>query len=163
MTIGHVGHLSRKRIDSREILLLKARMLIENLLLGHTVGEPAENVIYCDPHSSDARLTVSLIRFDRDPPGEDVISRLWRKFMRAAFLPETPISRGENPKVASSNLAPATALRRAPALPPTPLCDGTPAENPFESLAGRLKRGYGPAMASRNSARFAREHEIMKL
>jgi len=49
-----------------EVLLLKAGMLIQNLLLGHAVRQPAENVIHRDPHTANAGLSVALIRFDRN-------------------------------------------------------------------------------------------------
>jgi hypothetical protein len=39
-------------------------MFVEDLLLSHPVGKPAEDVINRDPHAADARLTVPLVRFE---------------------------------------------------------------------------------------------------
>jgi hypothetical protein len=66
VAVGHIGHLCRKRVDRREVLFLEAGMFVENLFLSHTVREPAENVIYRDPHAANARLAVPFAGLDRD-------------------------------------------------------------------------------------------------
>jgi len=63
---GHISHLCRKCVDGREVFLLETRMLIENFILGHSMGQPAQNLIDRNPHPANARLAVPLIGFDRD-------------------------------------------------------------------------------------------------
>jgi hypothetical protein len=66
VAIGQVGHLCRKRIDSREVLFLETGMFVEDLLLSHPMREPAKDVIHRNPHAADTRLAVPFVGFDRD-------------------------------------------------------------------------------------------------
>jgi len=78
LAVGHIGHLCRKRVDSREVIFLKAGMFVEDFLLSHPVREPAKDIIDRDPHATNARLAVPFVGLDRDARCPDVITRLWR-------------------------------------------------------------------------------------
>lgn len=66
VAVSRVRHLRRKRVNGCEVLLFETRMLTENLIFGHSVGEPSENIIDRDAHAADARLAVPLVGFDRN-------------------------------------------------------------------------------------------------
>src|SRR5882762_983683 len=66
MAVGRVSHVCREGVYGCEVFFLEARMLIENILFGHAVGQPAKNIIHCDPHPANTGFPVALISFDRD-------------------------------------------------------------------------------------------------
>src|SRR5437764_8753462 len=62
-----IGDVCREDVYGCEVLFLEPRVLLEDLLLGHSVGQPAQNVVYRDPHSANTGLAVALVCLNGDP------------------------------------------------------------------------------------------------
>jgi hypothetical protein len=67
MTVGGVRHVLQQRHGQLRSLLSQDPDAPRDFLFGHTVGQPAENVIHRDPHPTNARFTVPLVRLYRYP------------------------------------------------------------------------------------------------
>ena len=53
-------------INRGEVFFFETRMLIQYLLLGHAVGQPAKHIVDRDAHPANAGSAVALIYFDGD-------------------------------------------------------------------------------------------------
>jgi hypothetical protein len=92
--IGTAASIGGETIDVRKIRLLEVRMLIEDLVFGHSGTQPGEHVPDSDPEASDAGLSPALPRLDRNPAYYSNFHFGNSNRQYAIFSGETPVNAG---------------------------------------------------------------------
>ena len=64
--VGGVSHVRSEGIHGGKVFLLEAWMFLQDLFFSHSVGQPAENVIYGNPHPANAWSAIALVGLDSD-------------------------------------------------------------------------------------------------
>jgi hypothetical protein len=64
--VGGVSDVRSEGIHGGKVFFLEAWMFLQDLFLSHSMGQPAENVIYGNPHPANAWFAIALISLDSD-------------------------------------------------------------------------------------------------